>query len=218
MVERVRTWLSLARFRTTTLIPVALLSVAAHARPVSGQGTLVGAFAGFNATSQEWSPDAVSERAVGLVVGAYIDATTPLTGFSVLAEGAFTQRGGDVVDSGTTSVEGAVRADYLTVSVRAKIAVAAGPARVHLAAGPAFENVLRSRVSPGFETVLEREGRSVFGVVLGAGIDVGIGTGRRVGVEGRVFDGLSDAYAGDFVSVRNRSWEAVVRFGIPMPR
>ena len=33
-----------------------------------------------------------------------------------------------------------------------------------------------------------------------------------------VFEGLSEAYSGDFVSLRNRSWEVVVRFGISLDR
>ncbi|MBT8489084.1 MAG: outer membrane beta-barrel protein [Gemmatimonadetes bacterium] len=211
-------WHAQMGLRTLGPIAVALMFVAAQAHPGSAQNSRIGAFAGFNTNEQEWSPDAEVERVTGLVVGAFVDAATPVSGISVLAEGAFIQRGGDVVDSGTTLVEGAVRTDYLAVSVRAKMALDAGPARLHVAAGPAFENVLRSRVSPGFETTLEREGRSVFGILIGAGVGVGIGQGRRVGIEGRLFDGLGDAYTGDFVSVRNRSWEAVVRFGMPIPR
>ena len=204
--------------RALAPVAAALAGLAIGAGPGSSQATRVGAFVGASANEQEWSPTAEVERVTGFVVGAFLDAATQVSGFSILAEGALTQRGGDVVDSGTAVVEGAVRTDYLSVSVRAKLATAVGPARVHAAAGPAFENVLRSRVSPGFETILEREGRSVFGVLLGAGVDVGIGQGRRVGMEARLFDGLGDAYDGDFVSVRNRSWEAVVRFGIPIPR
>lgn len=181
-------------------------------------GSRVGLFGGVNTNEQEWSPGAEVESVAGFTLGAFLEAATPVSGFSLLAEGAFTQRGGDVVDAGTTSVEGAVRTDYLTVSVRAKVALAVGPARVHVAAGPAFENVLRSRLSSGLQTVLERDGRSVFGVLAGAGLDVGLGRGRRVGVEARLFDGLGNAYTGDFIAVSNRSWEAVVRFGIPLSR
>ncbi len=205
--------------RRALVVAGALACLAVANPPVAlaqAGGSIIGAFAGANTTEQEWSPDADVERVTGFTLGAFVEAVTPLSGFTVLAEGAFAQRGGDVVNAGTASVEGAVRTDYLSVSVRAKATVDAGPARAHLAAGPVFENVLRSRVSPGFQSILEREGRSAFGILMGAGVDVGIGQGRRIGVEARLFDGLSDAYSGDFISVRNRSWEAVVRFGIPM--
>lgn len=41
---------------------------------------------------------------------------------------------------------------------------------------------------------------------------------QSVGLEGRIFEGLGDAYSGDFVSLRNRSWEVVARFGIAFER
>lgn len=192
--------------------------VLAQGPSVSPAGPRAGVFAGVNTTEQEWSPAAEAEAATGFMVGAFLDVATPLPAFSILAEGSYTQRGGDVVDAGTAAVEGAVRTDYLSVSLRPKLTASIGPARLYAAAGPVFENVLRSRVSTGFETILEREGRSVFGVLAGAGVDVSLGGGRTVGVEARRFEGLGDAYDGDFLSVRNRSWEAVVRFGIPLRR
>lgn len=128
------------------LVVAAVISSLVAVGPLPGvaqsAGSRAGVVVGLNNTEQLWKPEAEVERAVGLVLGAFLDAATPLSGFTILAEGSYTQRG----------------------------------------------------------------------------VDVGIGGGRSVGVEGRVFEGLSDAYSGDFVSLRNRSWEAVVRFGIPLRR
>lgn len=208
----------------TTACPLLALAaatlLAASPSPAEGQGppSTAGVVVGYSATEQLWEPEAEVERVGGLVVGAYLNAATPREWLTVLAEGTYTQRGGDVIAGGTGGVEGAVRSDYLTASVRPQIRAGAGRLRLHAAAGPAVDILVRSRLAPGFESVLANEGSMVFGLMAGAGVDVGVGGGRVVGVEGRIFEGLSEAYSGDFVSLRNRSWQVVVRFGISLDR
>lgn len=180
--------------------------------------TVVGVLAGYSATEQIWEPEADVERVGGVVIGAYLDAATPSEWLSVLAEGTYTQRGGDVAGGGTGLVEGAVRSDYLSVNVRPKARARVGRARLNVAVGPTVDILVRSRVAPGFETVLAEEGTTVFGVTAGVGLELWVGGGRTFGVEGRIFEGLADAYSGDFVSLRNRSWEIVGRFGISLER
>lgn len=126
-------------------------------------GTTVGAVVGWTSTEQIWEPDAEVDRVGGVVFGAWVDAGTPAGWLSVVAEGAFTQRGGDVLASDGGAVEGAVRSDYLSISVRPGARAALGPARVHLSAGPALDIVLRSRLDTGLAPVLPEEGGQIFG-------------------------------------------------------
>lgn len=208
---------SLATVSLVALAAVSLVSLATPAAASAQSGSTAGVVAGYVANEQAWDPEAEAEPVGGLVLGAYISATTPKSWLSVLAEGAYVQRGGDVV-GGEQGVEGAVRADYLSINVRPRIGLAAGPVRVSLAAGPAIDVLIRSRIASGFQALLRDEGTTVFGVMAGVGLDAGIGAGRTVGLEGRLFEGLSDAYSGDFVSLRNRSWEVVARFAVAFER
>lgn len=211
---------SVASLAAVSLAPLAAVSLVSLATPppASAQsGSTVGVIAGYAANEQVWAPEEDAEPVGGLVLGAYLAAATPKSWLSVLAEGAYVQRGGDVV-GGEQGVEGAVRADYLSINVRPRIGLAAGPARLSLAAGPAIDVLIRSRIASGFQALLSEEGTTVFGVMAGVGLDAGIGAGRTVGLEGRIFEGLGDAYSGDFVSLRNRSWEVVARFGIAFER
>lgn len=192
--------------------------LASPSSAVAQRTSLVGVVGGYASTEQIWKPEADVESVGGLVIGAYVDARTPLGWLSVLAEGSYTQRGGDVVGAARGGAQGAVRSDYLSVAVRPGVGVRVGPARLRLSAGPAFDLLVRSRLASGFETVLDREASTVFGLLAGVGLDLSIGGGRTVGLEGRLYEGLADAYSGDFVSLRNRSREVVARFGITLDR
>lgn len=184
----------------------------------NAEPTLVGAVAGVAATTSIWKPAAESEREVGAVLGIFLTAATPVPWFSIRAEGTVTQRNSDVLAvSGDETVRGGVRTDYVTFALHARLSTRVGPVRFHAAAGPVIDQILRSRLDPNLRPVLERESSMVFG----AGAAVGLGTtvaGRyRVEAEARLFEGLGDAYSGDFVQMRNRSVEFVTRVGIPRP-
>jgi len=89
--------------------------------------------------------------------------------------------------------------------------------RVHLAAGPTLDQLVQSRVDASLGPILYRDIPTVFGVGLGAGVGGTVAGRYRVELEARFFEGLGDAYSGDFVSVRNRSLEFLTRVGIPKP-
>ncbi|MDX1495170.1 MAG: hypothetical protein R3253_13970, partial [Longimicrobiales bacterium] len=162
---------------TVTLAAVTLLAAFASPSEAQGPPSMAGVVVGYSATEQLWEPEADVGRVGGFLVGAYLNATTPRDWLTVLAEGTFTQRGGDVIGGGSGPVEGAVRSDYLSFSVRPQLRAGSGRVRVHVAAGPAIDILVRSRLAPGFESVLANEGSLVFGLLAGAGVDVGVGGG-----------------------------------------
>lgn len=188
---------------------------AAHAQTP----TVVGLIGAHSANEQIWKPDAAADDVAGVVAGAFAHATTPLGWLSVVAEGTYTQRGGNVLDNGPDEpATGAIRSDYLTMSVHGRASVGIGPVRVHVAAGPTIDQLIRSRLDATLAPVLEREGSTVFAAAWGAGLSVLIGGRYTAEVEVRRVEGLGDAYSGGFRSVKNRSREIVARVGIPLPR
>lgn len=198
-----------------------LLTAAVFAPPLEAQDTeptLVGVVVGVAGTTSIWKPAADVEREGGVVLGAFLTAATPIPWFAIRAEGTITQRNSDVLAvSGDQTIRGGVRTDYVTAAIHARVTAGLGPLRIHATAGPTIDQILRSRLDPNLRPVIDRESS----MVLGAGASVGLGatvSGRyRVEVEARVFEGLGDAYSGDFVQMRNRSVEFVARVGIPRP-
>jgi hypothetical protein len=180
--------------------------------------TIVGGMAGYNSSTGIWKPASESQAVGGFTVGAFALASTPVGWLSFLAEGAWAQRGSDVtrtVDG--QPVTGGVRSDYITVSVQPRASTALGPVTVHLSGGPTLDLLVRSRLDPGLAPVLDDVG-TVFGVTGGVGLGTRVSGRYRVEVEVRIFEGLGDAYSGNFVSMRNRSVEFVARVGMPRPR
>lgn len=183
-----------------------------------GSKTIVGIVGGYGTTEQIWRPTTVAEDVGGLIVGAWVRAATPLGWLSIRAEGAYTQRGGDVVsDVAGQPVNGGIRSDYVTIALDGRATVGLGPLRLHVAAGPSFDVLIRSRLDQTLAPVLQQEGTAVFGVQAGVGLGVQVTERVLVEVEARIHEGLGDAYSGDFLSVRNRSREVVIRVGVPLP-
>ena len=180
--------------------------------------TIVGIVGGWNINDGIWKPGAESESVGGIILGAFVIARTPAPWFAIRAELTWVQRGVDVTGSiGDDPALGGVRSDYLTVAIHPRASMAVGPLRVHIAAGPTVDQLVRSRIDSSLAPILFRDISTVFGVGLGAGVGGTVADRYRVEVEARVFEGLGDAYSGDFVSVRNRSLEFVTRVGIPRP-
>ena len=198
-----RAWLLLA---LAALIPLA----------VSAQGTVVGGVGGAANTEQLWKPDEDTRRYTGAVLGAFAEAETP-AGFSLVAEGTWTRRGGDVVvDVAGRATPGRLRMDYLTVAVHVKLRRSLGPVSGHVLFGPTLDQVLDSSLDPALSQVFDEEKTQVFSVAAGVGLEGWIGERVRVGFDLRLTEGLSSAYDGDFTEVRNRSVESLLRVGIPL--
>ncbi|MDA0329419.1 MAG: outer membrane beta-barrel protein [Gemmatimonadetes bacterium] len=201
----------------TAATVIALLATA----QISAQerGTIIGGVAGYSATSLQWRPAVEGAAVGGIMVGAFAEASTPVGWLSVLAEGAYTRRGGDIErDLEGRDVNGRVRADYLSIAVHARAAVSIGRARLHMSAGPTVDQLLRRRMDAATAAILPRETPSVFGVSVGLGAGARVTTRVFAEVEARLFEGLSRAHAGDFLTVRNRSFEVVTRIGVPLRR
>lgn len=208
---------------TEAILRVALLAVlalvAAFPRPVSAQGggTVVGIVIGQATTTQLWKPAVPTEKYSGLVVGAFVDAAMPRSGLSIRADGAYAQRGGDaVLDVAGQPVSTRLRMGYLTIAVHLKLSRSLGPVRAHVALGPTIDQVLRRRLDPILSQVFEGETPTVFGVAVGGGLGVWATERLFVEIDLRLIEGVSDAHDGDFVTVRNRSVEGLLRVGIPL--
>lgn len=180
--------------------------------------TRVGIVGGWLTNEQLWQPTAETERVGGLIAGAFAQAQTPADWFSVVLEGLYVQRGGNVVDDiGGPQVTGGVRSDYLSFAVHARVTARFGRASVHVSGGPTIEQLLFKDVDPSLTPVLERESPTVLAASAAVGVGARITPRVHVEIEARIVEGLGDAHAGNFVSFRNRSKEVVVRVGIPLP-
>jgi hypothetical protein len=152
-----------------------------------------------------------------LIAGAFADVATSLAGLRFRAEGAYTQRGGDVVlESGGQPVRGGVRAQYLSVGVQLMLTRTLGPVRVHVAGGPTLDQTLSSRLDPVLAQILEEESTVVFAVSVGTGVGAWVSERLFLGLDLRLTEGLGDAYSGGFTGFHNRSVEAVIRVGVPV--
>lgn len=200
-----------------------LASTVAFASPdrLSAQSTesTVGVVAGWVANEQVWKPDYETESVGGLQLGGFLNAATPIPWLRIRAEFLWSQRGGRVESPPTALIEvvGDTRTDYLTVGVQPRVALGYERIELFLAAGPVMELVLRNRFGAGLAGGVQAVG-TTFGAGAGVGLAGRINEALRGEVEVRVFEGLSDAYEGDFISARNRSFEVVVRVGRSLRR
>ena len=205
---------SSGRLRRVGLTMFLASALVAANQPATGQNTgrLTGGFAGRTESEQLWSQPVETSRRPGFLFGAFFDVPTPVTLLRVRAEAGFAQRGGYVSsDFRGDAIDGEVRSDYLSFHLQGKVSGSVGPLHVFAAAGPGFDYLVGSREDPVLDQVLVEQNGTVFKVGAGAGAGVRIGDGWVAEVEGRWVEGLSRAYSGSFLSVRNRSMEWVLR-------
>jgi hypothetical protein len=213
-------------WRRTRAVPVPVLVglvLASGVQPAAGQSrpATAGAFGGYVHNEHRWSREVDTEAVGGLVLGAWVDAPTGLGWLSVTAEGAYAQRGGDArfddaVVPGAFGVS-PIRTDALTFSVLPRATLFLGPVALHAATGPTLDYILRSRLDPVLEPLLE-EVTTGFAWTLSAGIRGMVGEGYVAELEARIVEGLRDAFRGQGLSLRNRSLEVVARVGTALRR
>lgn len=200
--------------RVATALAVPLLATwCVSARPALAQNVdrLTGVVAGLAESEQIWSPSVETDRRSGFVIGAFVDVRTPVTALRVRAEGAVARRGGLVLsDFRGGALDGEVQSDYLTFQLHAKVGGSVGPVHVFASAGPGVDYLVQSREDAVLAQVLIEEHAAVMTAAAGVGVGVRAGT-FAAEVEGRWVRGLTDAYRGSSVTVRNRSVEWVVR-------
>ncbi len=203
--------------RSWSVLLLALCLTPLSALAAQTGGAIAGVVSGYTTTELLFSPDAETAKVGGFLIGAFVDAETPLAWLSIRAEGAYTQRGGDVLaDVQGVPANSGIRSDYLSFSVQARGGVSIGPARLHVAAGPVVDQLIRSRMDLPLAQILDRESPTVFGVSAGIGVGVWVSEHVLAEVEGRIVEGIGDAFSGAFISVRNRSAEIVARVGVPI--
>ena len=209
--------------RTGAVLLLVALALGSRVHPAAGQSrpATAGAFGGYVHNEHRWSREVDTEAVGGLVLGAWVDAPTPLGWFSVTAEGAYAQRGGDArfdpaIVPGAFGVS-PIRTDVLTFSVLPRATVSLRLVDLHVATGPTLDYVLHSRLDPVLEPILE-EVTTGFAWTLAAGARVAVGEGYVAEVEARIVEGLRDAYRGDVLSLQDRSLELVLRVGTVLRR
>lgn len=181
-------------------------------------GSVVGLVGGRVVNEQVWASGYETEPVRGVQLGGFLNAATPVPWFRMRAEFMWTQRGGSVAGGpGGELLSGETRTDYLTVGIQPRLAARRGRVEIFAVAGPMIELVVRHRIGAELSDVLQ-EVPSVYGVGAGVGIAARIGSSVHAEVEARLFEGLGDAYEGDFLSAKNRSFGLVARIGRPMSR
>lgn len=175
----------------------------------------VGGVAGWVSSRQIWSGPAETDYLEGFLVGAFAEVKTPIALLSVRAEGHYVQRGTVVLREGSElDYDGVVRGHYLSAPIHLKVGRSLGPLSLSLLAGPTFEVLLHSRLSSGLESVILEEQGMVISATVGAGVGLQLTDERRVELKIRLTEGIGDAYQGHFVTMRNRSIEALLRVGV----
>ena len=203
----------LAGWSIRPLRALLLMAAWAAAEPAKGQqaGRLTGIVAGRAESEQAWSLPVETRTRSGMVVGAFLEGSTPLRWLRVRAEAGYVQRGGHVdTDIRGNALDGQVQSDYLTFRVEGKLGASVGPLHVYAAAGPGVDYLTRSRKDAVLAQVLVEGHPTV--LTAGAALGAGVRAGRVVvEAEGRLVRGLTAAHSGPEASVTGRSTEVMVR-------
>lgn len=196
--------------RTLTTLMVSLTALAALPGSSLGQTLTMGLMGGSVESKQILQNADDSGTRSGILVGAFVDVETPTPFLQVLVEGAFVQRGGTfTLDSG---FETEVEANFLAFTVAPTLRFGTGPAAAVLYAGPTVETSTNTR-SPGeLNNAYASPSGQVFGVTVGGGLEVGVGTWLVRG-EARLLEELSSSFRNGSGDIRHRSTEIVVRIG-----
>jgi len=169
---------------------------------------------GRTASQQLWKPTVMGADRTGMLLGLFGEVPLPGRVFRIRAEGNYVQRGGLVSgDFEGAPLSGEVRSEYLSFVLQFKFARSLGPVHAFIAAGPNLEQLLRTRQDVLLAQVLEKERTLVFNAAASGGVGFKISPALIVEIEARWVRGLSPAYSGSFLTVRNRSLELLLRVG-----
>mgnify|MGYP001818231541 CR=1 FL=1 len=201
--------------RTLTLIVVSVLSAisltvtpaTAEAQAVRSVGGHVGAVRARQL--QDRGED--SGTRTGVLAGAYVDALTPVTWLSVLAEASYAERGGRFTFSEEADAD--VRAGYLVFAVAPTARIGLGPVALAVYAGPGVETSVSTRYSPNLAAAYDTPTAQVFIALLGAGLEVHPTRRWALRMEIRHVEGVSAAFTDDAGDFRHRSTEILLRVG-----
>ena len=180
--------------------------------------SFVGVVVGRTTSRQLWSPEVSEVSRRGLVVGGFVEV--PVNGtVSIRAGAEYVQRGATIErDTEGMPVDGEVRTDYVSFPIHLKISGSVRALRLHVAFGPTVEQLLRSRKDVVLAQVLDEDQPTVVGLAASVGAALHISDRFIPELEVRLTEGLSKAHAGSFITVRNRSVEALLRVAVPRQR
>jgi hypothetical protein len=199
-----------------------LLSLLLLAGPASVHGQMRGTLeihGGRASSRQLWSGSFATEQVEGISFGVAVDVQTPVPFLSVRPGLAYTRRGSVVWDSERDPDRGSeahVSSHYLAVPIHGKLALRLGPVAAYVFGGPMLDLLLTTGCTREFCHLLREERLMVLNVSAGLGVGLDLSERFRTGLELRVAEGLTEAYAGDSGGVRNRSLELLVLVGFPI--
>lgn len=170
----------------------------------------MGGFAGRVESRQLISRQDPTEGRSGFLAGVFIDVATNAPWFDILAEAYLVQRGGKV-PVGKLLAEAEV--DYLAFAVLPKVRFGFGPLAIFGYAGPHLDSHLRTRAGGELSDVYRQAAATGFGVSIGGGLEVAVGSAGSFRLELRHDEGLSDAFPEASSEVRHRSTGILVRYG-----
>lgn len=167
----------------------------------------VGLFAGDVESRQIRPREDDSARRNGFIAGAFVDVRVSGL-WSVLAEAAYTQRGGRYPDQ-----QGEVEADYVGMTVAPEWHIDIGFVGAFVYGGPGGEFTVRTRYSPNLASAYQNPADQVLTATAGAGVELRIPAIYAFRLEIRHVEGLTPAFTGDAGDFKHRSTEILVRFG-----
>ncbi len=205
--------------RRATFVALTLVTLASFpGHPLSAQSRkTVGLFVGRAQSRQLWGSALPTREVEGLAAGVYVDVETPVPFLSIRAEAGYVRRGTaarEEEEEGPGS-EARVHSHYLTLPVLGMVGLQAGPVLLSGFAGPSLDTLLKTTCTPDFCFLLGEERRTVLNVALGGSVGFALGDLLWVHGEGRLTEGLTEAYLSELASVRNRSKELILRLAIP---
>jgi len=176
----------------------------AHAQGLRG----VGLFGGTVESRQIRDREPDSDTRTGILGGAFLDVE--LAGvWSVLAEGAYVERGGSYPGPDAGEVE----ADYLAVTVAPELHFDVAFVGAFAYGGPTLEVSVRTRSSANLAAAYQNASGQVLSVTAGGGVELRIPSTYGFRLEVRHVEGLSPAFKGDAGDFKHRSTEILVRVG-----
>lgn len=182
-------------------------------------GATAGVVAGVTSSRQIWSGLGASASAEGILLGAYVRVPTPLPHLAVRAEVAYAQRGGLISERELQvdqPLSARVRGHYLSFPIHLELSWDLGPVRLFAFSGPTLEQTLKTTADASVVQVMGVERATLFGVGYGGGLGGPFPGGLRGSLEVRGMEGISEAYYEGPVTIRNRSFEILMRVGAPI--
>lgn len=206
---------------------LAWLLVAAAVVPMesAAQVRAVGGHVGRVDSRQLWPGSRATETRSGLTLAAYIEVSAPVPLLSVMAEGVYAQRGGNVRLADVTSDPALedlppglpdvmpTQIDYISLTLLAAVRLTLGPAGVYVLGGPSLDTQVRSRTAQPLEIAYLEETTPGLTMTGGVGVEVVALERWHLAVELRRGETVSPALSGPVGDIRHRTTEVVVRIG-----